>query len=1232
MKKIFAFLSGVCLLFTSALPVSAAEMTFQELTAKRFENSGVFMDTFGNEQGTWTLDTSTGVLTISGTDSMLREAPWSGNPNIQTVIIENGIEYVDGTVFSECENLTSISIPESVYYAGDFSGCPNLQEINVDPQNADYKSIDGVLFDSTETILEQYPLGKPETEYTIPDSVESIDFRAFENCANLTSVFISENVNEIASTAFLHCTGLTNIEVAEGNETYFSTDGVLFERYQTYNDYDIEAELATSAAKTSINLLQYPIGRTETEYTVPENTNTISEYAFDGCSALTSVFLPKSLQKIGSNQGNAFSDCPNLTSIEVDEQNIYLTSKEGVLFNKPMTELIEYPKSKPETEYAIPDKVNLIDSTAFKGNPYLYTLYIPESVKEISNADSEFLSGCSNLAFVHVDENNSVFSSENGILLNKSKTFLYICPPNNSTTEYIMPDTVKEFNPYAFAGCTALTSVSISPKVERIDENAFENCSHLETVTLPENLKYIEIYAFAGCSSLKEIALPETLEVIWNCAFTDCSSLTSVSIPEKVRIIGDYAFSFCTNLETVTLPENLTNIGLKAFWGTAWIKKNPMLIIDHVLIDGSACEGDVTIPEEVTTIGENAFDLCSTVTSVTIPENVTWIRADAFRDCENLETVTIQSPYCRVEEHEFTIPDNATIYSYPDSYAENYAQKYHKNFTPLDENPAALYDIKPLLAPFSGYFFVKTDDPDPTSFRFVDSDSKYAEEAIITASSERFADVQYENPETLRVNGGYIFYRNTTDGGEVSLQVRKSGSTWIDAGLTFTLPELCDEVDYLIQNYATKDNFFENMQAVQDGLKSICLYSASYIRGDFAKTQNFWHVSTSPHIDQHFYLLSPYSYQNNQALFASTIYPYLKDSISFPSLMSKVAERLDNSVSWKWSDSAHYLIDVTYHGETRSFGGAGNFPGQALTENELKKIFTFDEEENFTLEEIQQLLKDYSETEMLSDIPEENKLTWKAISDTVGNGSWVRISDESLISDGSWEVRDTCYTYLFRKDNEDSYSVSHWGVGYENYWSGSLGFVSDTWVDGRYIDQYEKFVPGETFDQHPKSNILLLGTKIPVLNGTEITETTGNLLYCYNEKENLWMADLPDYQKILDLDESYSDLLQLTLEEVETLDVDRNTNQIPESGYLYDGTAEPATIFENEKIYQKGDPDGNGEIDIRDVILVNRAILGKSILSENQLNAVDFNGDGKLELTESITIMKYIVRSITEFP
>ena len=160
------------------------------------------------------------------------------------------------------------------------------------------------------------------------------------------------------------------------------------------------------------------------------------------------------------------------------------------------------------------------------------------------------------------------------------------------------------------------------------------------------------------------IKFDNTITKIGHRAFYNCTSLTTITIPDSVTEIGDYAFCYCTSLTSITIPDSVTSIGnevffgctsLKAFYGKFASSDNRCLIVDGVLNSFAIGCGatEYTIPDSVTSIGNDAFCGCTSLTSVTIPDSVTSIGECAFGGCTSLTSVTIPNSVTSIGELAF---------------------------------------------------------------------------------------------------------------------------------------------------------------------------------------------------------------------------------------------------------------------------------------------------------------------------------------------------------------------------------------------------------------------------------------------------------------------------------------------------------------------------------------------------------------------------------------------------
>ena len=229
--------------------------------------------------------------------------------------------------------------------------------------------------------------------------------------------------------------------------------------------------------------------------------------------------------------------------------------------------------------------------------------------------------------------------------------------PETVTNEGITYN-VASIGANAFYCCTSLIFVTIPNSVTSIGDIAFYYCTSLTSVTIPNSVTSIGYEAFYRCSSLTSITIPNSVTSIGNSAFSGCSSLTSITV-EKGNSIYDSRENCNAVIETATntliagcqntiIPNGVTSIGDYAF---------------------NCCSSltSITIPNSVTSIGSSAFRACSALTSITIPNSVTSIGGSAFFGCSSLTSITIPNSVTSIGDRTFYDCSSLTSITIPNS-------------------------------------------------------------------------------------------------------------------------------------------------------------------------------------------------------------------------------------------------------------------------------------------------------------------------------------------------------------------------------------------------------------------------------------------------------------------------------------------------------------------------------------------------------------------------------------
>jgi len=548
-----------------------------------------------------------------------------------------------GNLNHACNKLTSLSLPASLTNidASELSGCSSLNTITVAAANPEFSSTDGVLFNKDQTELIKCPPAKAGS-YTIPIGVISIRSSAFSECDALTDMIIPDSVIGIPQGTFNGCRpNISNIQsggpggfggsmvrsIASGNYTYTVENGHAAIRSLK--------EDCTGSLTIPCALGGYPVtgiaAMAETDcpgpanITLPAGITHIGNAAFARYTGLKEITVNDANKYYSSLNGvlfdkertallqyprgksgefeipasvtsielEALAACPGLTAIGVDPANADFSSRDGVLFNKDQTLLIQYPAGKAGS-YIIPSGVTSISGRAFSGCTGLTGITIPDSIAERATATPisfiDVFRGCTKLSAITVSETHPDYRSVDGILFNKEKTTLILCPAGK-------------------AG-----SCSIPAGVTDIEYDAFSGCGALSRLAIPASLYSLGTPPPRSGGSSASYALPRSRSNGLAGPISSGSSSASSSSFGGVRAGGGDAFSSCTGLTEITVDQANENYSSQD--GVLFNKNNTFLIRCPARKTGA-----YTIPSGVTTFHYNAFAGCTGLTHVTLPSS-----------------------------------------------------------------------------------------------------------------------------------------------------------------------------------------------------------------------------------------------------------------------------------------------------------------------------------------------------------------------------------------------------------------------------------------------------------------------------------------------------------------------------------------------------------------------------------------------------------------------------------
>ena len=626
---------------------------------------------------------------------------------LTSIEIPNSVTSIGDKAFYECSNLTSIEIPNSVTSIGDyvFAWCSSITSLAVADGNTIYDSRDNcnaIIETSSNTLIAgcqntvipnsitvigvgAFGGRSNMTSIEIPNSVTSIEMHAFGGCLGMENIEIPNSVNEIEMWAFWSCSSLASIEIPN---SVTSIGNLVFEDCSSLTSifvadgntvYD-SRENCNAIIETSSNTLIAGCQNT----VIPNSVTKIGYGAFRRCSNLTSIEIPNSVTEIGML---AWDGCSSLTSIICHAENVPETGSpvfdncpSDMIIYVPINSVALYQATEPWNNYNIVAIPEIGDNSIIDYEGYSLQF----TITSVEPAECEVI--CSTKptepTAITIPYSAEISGIECSVTSIGDHAFYYC----SSLTSIEIPNSVTSIGNWAFYGCSSLTSVEIPNSITSIGR-AFAECSSLisivvaegntvydsrencnaiietssntlivgcQNTVIPNSVTSIGDHAFYYCSSLTSIEIPNSVTSIGNGAFYGCSSLTSVEIPNSVTSIGR-AFAVCSSLISIVVAEGNTvydsrencNAIIETSSNTLIVGcqntviPNSVTSIGYDAFNGRSSLTSIEIPNSVTSIGDCAFYSCSSLTSIEIPNSVTSIGNWAFYYCESLTSIEI---------------------------------------------------------------------------------------------------------------------------------------------------------------------------------------------------------------------------------------------------------------------------------------------------------------------------------------------------------------------------------------------------------------------------------------------------------------------------------------------------------------------------------------------------------------------------------------------------------------
>lgn len=613
---------------------------------------------------------------------------------LESVHIPDSVTSLSAAAFRNDVSLTEFQMPERLHTvsASAFSGCTSLKTVTWSKY---LQTIEANAFENTAL-----------TEIIFPESLTRIGAYAFAGIGTLENIVLPENLNTIGSAAFSD-TGIQTLKLPKsvttlGNGAWMNCAAL---REVQWEAALTKIPVNTFEHCTALTQIELPDGIVEigarafsgneslTNVTLPRTVRRIESAAFEGCSALTDILLWPDVEEIAAD---AFANCENLT----------IRGWKGSAAEKAATSQgVNFAAADQEISYTLNAAQDGYLVSGCDENAVLLVLpAVHDGLPVVGTAENAF-ANCKYLQEVRVEAESVYLQVCDGVLLDAAGKTLLLYPARRAGTDFVIDENVTTIADYAFAYCQNLRSITIGTQVETIGDHAFEAVNDAlclvvqdgspaqlwasahgvryasESTSFSYRLEGDKAYITGYTGTLPDVVVPAVIDGYPVYAIENLRSpiLTHVVVSEGIEVIGDSAFKayfdyekgYIRTLVSVSLPQSLKIISDDGFWGQENLQE---ITLGSVVEIGQSAFGSctmlkqITLPDTLTTIGWRAF-ASSGLTSLTIPANVTSLGDSFITDCSALTSLYVAEGnpnYEIVDGLLYDIPAQTLRYALPD--------------------------------------------------------------------------------------------------------------------------------------------------------------------------------------------------------------------------------------------------------------------------------------------------------------------------------------------------------------------------------------------------------------------------------------------------------------------------------------------------------------------------------------------------------------------------------------